>query len=193
MMIILYGLGNNASKYLNTKHNLGRLILENLAKKYQLEFKNGGQYYYVKTSVENEELYFVYSAGFMNESGEPLYKFINYFKLQPQESDLIIILHDDSDQIEQKVKFLPQGGAAGHNGIVSVYKHLPATGFEINQLWRLKIGIRPAENKLKSETFVLTKLSKNDEQSIESISQKTHKNIDLLIKRELAKFQTRLH
>ena len=157
-MLLIYGLGNNHSRYLYTKHNVGRLLIETLVKKVNLTWEMQAKFAYAKTLIVNQAVYFLYSLGYMNESGEVISEFINYFKLKPDDLK-IFLLQDDSDQLETRLKLVNNGGSGGHKGVESVYKHLCFLGISKKSVWKLKIGIRPISNRLRSETFVLTKLS----------------------------------
>ena len=157
-MLLIYGLGNNHSRYLYTKHNVGRLLIETLVRKVNLTWEMQTKFAYVKTLIVNQAVYFLYSLGYMNESGQVISEFINYFKLKPDDLK-IFLLQDDSDQLETRLKLVNNGGSGGHKGVESVYKHLCFLGISKKSVWKLKIGIRPISNRLRSETFVLTKLS----------------------------------
>jgi len=157
-MLLIYGLGNNHSRYLYTKHNVGRLLIETLVKKVNLTWEMQTKFAYAKTLIVNQAVYFLYSLGYMNESGEVISEFINYLKLKPDDLK-IFLLQDDSDQLETRLKLVNNGGSGGHKGVESVYKHLCFLGISKKSVWKLKIGIRPISNRLRSETFVLTKLS----------------------------------
>ena len=157
-MLLIYGLGNNHSRYLYTKHNVGRLLIETLVKKVNLTWEMQAKFAYAKTLIVNQAVYFLYSLGYMNESGQVISEFINYFKLKPDDLK-IFLLQDDSDQLETRLKLVNNGGSGGHKGVESVYKHLCFLGISKKSVWKLKIGIRPISNRLRSETFVLAKLS----------------------------------
>jgi len=157
-MLLIYGLGNNHSRYLYTKHNVGRLLIEMLVKKVNLTWEMQAKFAYAKTLIVNQTVYFLYSLGYMNESGEVISEFINYLKLKPDDLK-IFLLQDDSDQLEARLKLVNNGGSGGHKGVESVYKHLCFLGISKKSVWKLKIGIRPISNRLRSETFVLAKLS----------------------------------
>ncbi len=157
-MLLIYGLGNNHSRYLYTKHNVGRLLIETLVKKVNLTWEMQAKFAYAKTLIVNQAVYFLYSLGYMNESGEVISEFISYFKLKPNDLK-IFLLQDDSDQLETRLKLVNNGGSGGHKGVESVYKHLCFLGISKKSVWKLKIGIRPISNRLRSETFVLAKLS----------------------------------
>ena len=150
--LIMYGLGNNDPKYFNTKHNVGRILLEKIVNAQGLEFTQKNNFNFCRL----ENIYFIYSSGFMNESGLPLANFVNYFKLTDFN---LLIFQDDSDQQSGKIKLLQGGGSAGHHGINSIYKHFGPRKLEF---WRLKLGIRPVNNHLKSENFVLSLVTQED-------------------------------
>lgn len=190
-MIIFYGLGNNASKYLFTKHNIGRIALEQLTSSQNLQFSKNKSYFYTKSKVNDEELVFLYSDGFMNTSGVPLVDFCKYHPV-PENTELVII-HDDSDQKEGCVKLLPKGGSAGHNGIRSIYSEILSTPISINNVWRLKIGIRPEQNTFKSETFVLSKISQIDERTAKTVAQSVEKSLPLIVDGLWSKVQTQIN
>lgn len=173
-MLLIYGLGNNEPKYLQTKHNAGRVLVEKLAKDLNLSFHSQKTY----SVAKNNKLFLVYSNGYMNTSGLPLAQCANYYKLGAETR--VIVSHDDSDQLIGNQKFLPKGGTAGHKGIIDIYKQLPGTQLQIDKLWRLKIGIRPIENKLRSETFVLKSMTDQELQRIDLIADKILNNFSLL-------------
>lgn len=193
-MLLFFGLGNNEAKYLSTKHNIGRLVLEKIVDKLNGKFELSAKVSFYKHVFENDEItYFVHSNGYMNTSGEALASFLKYYKIDTTAPDFkLIILHDDSDQLEQNFKFLPGGGSAGHNGIIDIYKHLPGLSIDINQIWRLKIGIRPPNNKLKSETFVLNRSGENELEFANQLGSKVFDKINLLVDGNFDKFQSHL-
>lgn len=154
MDYIIYGLGNNEKRYLLTKHNIGRIFVEECANILGLNFKEGNllssKLYYTKLNDGEDFYHFLYSADYMNTSGKQLQAYLRYFKI---ENVVVCIVQDDSDIFIQNHKFVKGGGTGGHNGIKSINTELSSIQ-ETNL--RLKIGIRPFDCKLKSETFVLT-------------------------------------
>ncbi len=144
--MIIYGLGNNEPKYLTTRHNVGRIVLEKIIPDSQLTNKQTFMF------AKNGQFHYLLSRGYMNNSGLPLADYVKYFKLLDQ---TLLILQDDSDQVEGNVKVVQGGGSGGHNGISSIYQHLLSTNIDISNVWRIKIGIRPPNNTQKSGEFVL--------------------------------------
>jgi peptidyl-tRNA hydrolase, PTH1 family len=191
-MLIFYGLGNNEAKYLNTKHNVGRVVVEQLAAKLETNFIDSGHgCMFAKTKVGEIEIWLAYSKGYMNISGEPISKLIKYYKLQPEDYQLTII-QDDSDQAINSNKIMPGGGTAGHNGIISSYNHL-ASLIEQKEIWRLKIGIRPVGNKLKSETFVLSPINSIESDNAIKLSQIILDNLRHFKTKNIGKLQNIVH
>ncbi len=192
-MLIIYGLGNNDHKYLQTKHNVGRIVLEDLAKSLRLSWEKRDHFTYTKYRLANNEIFLVYSNGYMNTSGDHLLHFFRFFKIDAASIDALIILHDDSDQQEGLVKLLPAGGSAGHKGVQNIYDRAMSISLNSSLVWRLKIGIRPPQNRLRSETFVLNKLSTQEETSLGILSQTLRVLLSDLEKQNFAKAQNILN
>ena len=200
-MIVFFAVGNNEQKYLQTKHNIGRIALERMASILTLNFNKNSNFYTAKITSSEIDVYLVYSTGYMNNSGQALQSFFNYYKINPKQATTII-LQDDSDQIEGKVKLVLGGGTAGHRGLESIYEHLQIPVIRATRdqqtktkidLWRLKIGIRPAENKLKSETFVLKNISQIDEQTLLKVADYLVQQLPLIASKNLEKVQNYLN
>ena len=178
--MVIYGLGNNTQRYFTTRHNVGRLLLEALSGE---NFTTKDTYLYRRVDPHHHLL----TSGFMNESGLPLVHFTKYFK---PPADTLLILQDDSDQLEGRAKLVKGGGSAGHHGINSIYRHLVATDYDLDSVWRLKIGIRPEGNRLKSETFVLKPNSALITQTLRELATKLQ---DLPAEPDWARLQTVLN
>ncbi|MBC7406345.1 MAG: hypothetical protein H7230_02665 [Candidatus Parcubacteria bacterium] len=183
-MLLIYGLGNNEHKYLKTKHNIGRVVVEQLAVKMGIDFtKKDGIW-----MASRGQIVLTYSNGYMNESGRPLIALINYYK-SITEDLFILIIQDDSDQFITKAKLLPAGGTAGHRGIISINQHLSSLKLVPDQLWRLKIGIRQPLNTSKSETFVMNRISLAEEQKANEITDILFDNLQLISQLKIIKLQ----
>jgi len=191
-MIIVYGLGNNEAKYVATKHNVGRIITEKWAQKNDCLFQPKDGYYYTKSN----DIAFLYSSEYMNTSGKPLSQFLSFFKYSAQNSTLIIV-QDDSDQLEGAVKLVKGGRSAGHKGIDDVYRHVASFGFGPADIWRLKIGIRPEQKEgqpwVRSETFVLLPISEIDKKTCLHLSDQLFNHQKQVIEANYSYLQNRLN
>ncbi len=191
MVTIIYGLGNNELKFLDTKHNVGRIVTDLLVKNLNINYKTNDSYSWAK--ISDKQIYFLRTNGYMNNSGEPLASFINYFKLNKSSQINLLVFHDDSDQHEGNLKFSVGGRSAGNKGVDSIYKHLPKLGLLPENVWRLKIGIRPNENRSKSATFVLKKINQKELNYLIKVSDYIKGNWSLLEDFQPEKLQNHLN
>ena len=166
-MNIIYGLGNPGQKYSLTKHNVGWIILETILQKSGLKWEtcSGG---FVAKTLSGTLLF--KSAEFMNLSGQSFHRFTSYKKLNLREAQILVI-QDDSDQFVGSAKLSLGGGSAGHRGIEDIYRHSLSLGLNIDGFWRLKVGIRPLDNRLKSETFVLKNIGPIEEKTLAELGE----------------------
>jgi PTH1 family peptidyl-tRNA hydrolase len=154
---LIIGLGNPVKEYENTYHNIGLLALNYIAKKFKLNVKDkkSEKYFdYLKLNLNQKTYYLIFPKTYMNASGLALKEAIKKFKVLPQN---ILILQDESDLNIGKFKYAFKSGSAGHHGIESIINLCKS-----NEFWRLRIGIRPKESKLKAEKFVLKKIGQED-------------------------------
>jgi peptidyl-tRNA hydrolase, PTH1 family len=169
-MLIIYGLGNPDFKYSNTKHNIGQLIVEKLSAGSQETWKKQTKFKSCKLHTERNQVDLLLTSDYMNTSGNGLNAYWQYYKHTPD--DILLIIQDDSDQIEGNWKLTKGGGSGGHKGIADVYKTAPGIELTADHIMRLKIGIRPEMNKAKSQTFVLSPISQIDQESINTLTQR---------------------
>jgi PTH1 family peptidyl-tRNA hydrolase len=143
------GLGNPGKDYEKTYHNAGFLALQYLARGAEKKWKKGAaNWEYLKTG----EKILVRPLTFMNNSGQAVKSALAYFKAPPED---LLVVHDDSDLPLGKFKLAFGRGSAGHKGVESIQKAL-----QTKDLWRLRLGIRPATAKrAKAADFVLKKVS----------------------------------
>lgn len=155
MVKMIVGLGNPGSKYHETRHNVGFMLVDRLAKRENATFSHDNifQADIANTFIDGQKVYFVKPTTFMNESGKAVHALLAYYGLD--ERDLLVV-YDDLDMVAGKIRFRQKGSAGGHNGIKSIIAHLKTQDFD-----RIKIGVgRPKPGK----TVVHHVLSKFDEE-----------------------------
>ena len=133
--IYLIGLGNPGKKYSKSRHNIGFLLLENLAKKYNSNFLLKEK---LKSSCSeftiNESTYKIFLPNtFMNNSGDAVRAIIDWYKINLNQ---IFIIVDDKDLPLGKIRFRKKGSSGGHNGLKSIIEKLQTENFN-----RIRIGI----------------------------------------------------
>lgn len=137
-MKMIVGLGNPGKKYEQTKHNVGFMTVDRLAKEKGATFKsNAFQAEVADFFVNGEKILLVKPQTFMNESGRAVGPLMTYFGVCPEE---LVVVYDDLDLALGKIRLRQKGSAGGHNGMKSIIAHLNSSVFD-----RIKIGIdRPA-------------------------------------------------
>lgn len=161
MAKMIIGLGNPGDKYVNTRHNIGFMLVDRLASEAGVNLSEDKIF---KAEVgttfwQGEKIFLVKPTTFMNKSGEAVHALLTYFGLDLSN---ILIIYDDLDMAVGKIRFRQKGSAGGHNGIRSIIKHLGTQDFD-----RIKIGIgRPREG-VPVHHHVLTRFEADDAIEIE--------------------------
>lgn len=153
-MKLIFGLGNPGKKYLFTRHNLGFLTIDHYLNDLGVSAdKKKYNSFYAKTPVFGQNAIFVKPQTFMNRSGVAVAPFLRNFKSQP---DDIIVIHDDVDIEEGKIRIKRGGGDGGQKGLRSI---ITETGGFADFL-RIRIGIGRPPEQLEVSDYVLKKASK---------------------------------
>lgn len=126
---LIVGLGNPGKKYEKTRHNVGFMILDALAEKFDVAFELKKNLEATVSEIPGAIL--AKPLTFMNESGRAVARLINFYKISL--SDLLVT-HDEIDLPLGEIK-ISNGGSAGHKGVESIIKGVGG-GFT-----RLRIGI----------------------------------------------------
>lgn len=154
-MKLVVGLGNPGKEYEKTRHNIGFMSLDNFLKEVSWKKKFNGLLF--EQNINNEKFLFFKPMSYMNLSGLPIAKIVNFYNIA---ADDILIIHDDLDLSIGKMKLKKGGKSGGHNGIKSIEQALKTNNFN-----RLKIGIGRDQQMLVSD-YVLSKFPKHDLEKI---------------------------
>ncbi|MBM7635154.1 aminoacyl-tRNA hydrolase [Geomicrobium sediminis] len=160
-MKVIVGLGNPGRKYTKTRHNVGFMAIDDLAKSWGEKLKKHTNFRAEYTEVirDGEKLILLKPLTFMNLSGESVRAVANYYDL---DSEDILVVYDDLDLPAGTVKYRKSGGHGGHNGIRSLIDQLGTKQFN-----RARIGIdRPPEGKAVVD-YVLSKFDKREMDAIQ--------------------------
>ena len=172
--MIIVGLGNPGEQYVNTKHNAGYWVLDQLANEFNLKFKLGkGEYMHAK----NSDMSLVKPIGYMNNSGVALKHYIDYFNIDISK---ILIVYDDADLPLGSIKFKSKGSSGGQKGIESIIYHL-----KNDQFLRLKIGISTGKNQQSLSSYVLSPFKNKEKDIVESVIIESVEAIKFLINNDI--------
>ena len=138
-MRFVAGLGNPGSKYENTRHNAGFLVVDELARRWgaSLSMDRFGNQSGAGL-LKSTKTHFAKPQKFMNRSGGPLQSLLSYYDGSVDE---LVVVHDEVDLPFGTIKIKSGGGHGGHNGLRDIHKHMGS-----NAYLRVRFGVgRPPE------------------------------------------------
>ena len=161
---IIVGLGNPGAKYIGTRHNIGFMVVDELAGrcKSSLTLEKWDSLS-LRVSIFGAKVCLVKPLTYMNVSGKAVARFVDFYKTPLHR---LLVVHDDIDMKPGRIKLICGGGSGGHNGVRSLVQHLGG-----NDFFRLKIGIgRPGQGSIHSdmpvEHYVLAQLSGEERETL---------------------------
>jgi PTH1 family peptidyl-tRNA hydrolase len=158
-MKIIVGLGNPGKEYKNTRHNIGYMVLEELASRYSIE-KQESKFDAIigQLRIKGEKVLLVKPLTFMNLSGQSVQPLVHWHKLEL--TDLMVV-YDDMDLPLGTIRIRAGGGNGGHNGMKSIAARLATQEFS-----RVRIGIgRPEERE--AVDWVLSRFAAGEKEQVE--------------------------
>ncbi len=152
-MWIVAGLGNPGRRYAKTRHNLGFMVVDEIAERHGIELREKNLYLTGKGSIEDKDVVLVEPLTFMNRSGLAVKDAMRRNNAEP---GTLVIIHDDIDMETGRLKIRKRGSSGGHRGIGSVIESIGTTEFI-----RVKIGVGREEG-VAAEDYVLGKFRKDE-------------------------------
>lgn len=179
-MWVIVGLGNPGPAYDQTRHNVGFMVVERLARRWDLAFS--GRRFESRVAdgrVGDERVVLLQPHTFMNESGRAVRAALDWFKLSPER---LIVVYDDLDLPLGKVRLRAKGSSGGHNGVKSVLAHVGTESFG-----RVKIGIgRPPEGQ-DVVGYVLSRFSPEERPVVEGSCDRAADLIEIAVREGFAR------
>lgn len=148
-MKLIVGLGNPGSQYARTRHNIGFMIIDEIALSRSASWKldKKMQAEVAEFNFEGEKVILAKPQTFMNSSGESIQKIMQFYKINPSD---VWVVFDDVDVPFGKLKLRQEGSAGGHNGVKSTIAHIG------QDFIRVRIGISLNDRNVEpSEVYVL--------------------------------------
>lgn len=149
-MILIVGLGNLPPKYAGTRHNVGWMVVDELANRLteRGDFSAKEQRLERIGTLAGQRVVLVKPTPFMNLSGPGVAAAAAYYKTELKD---IYVVFDDVSVNLGRWRFRPAGSAGGHNGMESLLAHLGGGEFP-----RWRVGIGPVEEETDLSHFVLS-------------------------------------
>ena len=185
MVWLVVGLGNPGAEYKNTRHNIGHMVVDELARVNSLTWSSHKARadvvaYKLGVGLDAPGLVLAKSHSYMNESGGPIKALCNFYKI---EKENLIVIHDELDIPFNSIRIKQGGGDNGHNGLKSTTSALGA------DYYRIRMGIgRPAGEQDPAD-FVLKNFSSAEKSELQDFISRGGDAIEYLIKNGLTAAQ----
>ena len=164
MKYLIVGLGNIGPEYAETRHNIGFMVLDYLAKKYESSFDVGRHAFVTEIKTKGRTFVLVKPTTYMNLSGKAVGHYLNSLKLSP---DQMLVITDDIALPFGKIRIRAKGSPGGHNGL----KHIEQTLGHSNYP-RLRFGVGDTFSKGKQVDYVLSTFSTDEQIELQTLIEK---------------------
>jgi len=159
---LIVGLGNPGLAYRHNRHNIGFMVADVLAQKLEIPLKRVKFKAQIGNGkIEGIPVIIAKPLTYMNNSGEAVAPLVHYFKV-PLER--LLVIHDDMDLPLGTLRMRPNGGSAGHNGMLSIFDKLGT-----NAIPRLRVGIGRPPGRMDPADYVLQDFSKSEEELLNMV------------------------
>ena len=132
---LIAGLGNPGREYAETRHNLGFMLVERLAKQWRgnWSLESKFQARVAKVEWEGRKILLAQPQTYMNASGESVGAMSRFYQLPPAQTLVVV---DDADLAVGQIRLRGEGSSGGHHGLESIEQHLATQAFP-----RLRLGV----------------------------------------------------
>jgi len=186
-MLLLVGLGNPGPKYAFNRHNIGFMAVDAIVRRHSFSpERQRFQSLTCEGTLGGEKVLAMKPMTYMNESGRAVGEAVRFFKLEPQD---VVVIHDELDLPEGKLRIKTGGGAGGHNGIKSIISHIG------ENFRRIRLGIGHPGTKEREQVLnaVLGDFSKAEMKWLEPLLDTIVAEAPLLGEGRFNSFANRVH
>lgn len=161
-MILVTGLGNPGKEYSSSKHNVGFIVVDEIAKRLGISLKKKGfKSLLAEAFLEEKKLILLKPQTYMNLSGDAVSDVMEFFKIPSKD---VIVVHDEIDLPLGSIRIKTGGGSAGHKGVQSIINCLGHSGFA-----RVRVGIGKPIQKSEIVGHVLSGFEKDGKKIMEDV------------------------
>jgi PTH1 family peptidyl-tRNA hydrolase len=152
---LLVGFGNPGREYINTRHNIGFMLIDRLAVRLNAHgMKLQSKAIVMSALYEERKVILAKPQTYMNLSGQSVQGLLHFYKLPPEN---LLVAHDDLDLPIGTLRIRPAGGPGGQRGMASTIEQLGTKEFP-----RLRLGIGRPPGRMDPKDYVLQDFSKDD-------------------------------
>jgi len=189
MLWLVVGLGNPGPTYAGHRHNVGFLVVDELAR------RGGGRFGPTKgiraetadvrvgpPGADSHRLVLARSRTYMNETGGPVSGLLSYFKLEPA---ALVVVHDELDIDPGQLRVKLGGGDNGHNGLKSIRRSIGTGDF-----YRVRIGVGRPPGRQDPADFLLSNFPSSARTDVEIEVQRAADAVESLVEQGLERTQS---
>ncbi|MBA3338566.1 MAG: aminoacyl-tRNA hydrolase [Geodermatophilaceae bacterium] len=187
--VVVLGLGNPGPDYAGNRHNVGAMVVAEIAAEQGVSLKRGpsrlARVVCAPTRLAGARVLLARLTTYMNESGQAVRPLLDYFKAEPA---TLIVVHDELDLPFGAVRIKQGGGDNGHNGLRSITASLTTPDYV-----RIRIGIGRPVGRQSPADFVLRDYSSSERAELPAILDQAARAVTLILERGLVAAQNELH
>ncbi|MBI9112395.1 aminoacyl-tRNA hydrolase [Maridesulfovibrio ferrireducens] len=179
---LIAGLGNPGLEYAMTRHNVGFMAVDALAEmaasRKSMRFKNlgsSGNYELFSVNIAGNNILVTKPLTYMNLSGNAVASICGKFSISIKD---VIVIHDELDLPQGKMKFKRGGGNNGHRGLQSIQDVMKSPDF-----LRIRIGVGRPEFSSQVKDYVLEQFSQKELKLVHQMTDAVIKGLDLFFRR----------
>lgn len=187
-MWLVVGLGNPGPGYAGNRHNVGQMVLAELADRMRAPFKSHRANAAVaegRTGSDAPRLILAKPNTFMNVSGGPVAALLRFYKVQPEN---LIVVHDELDIPFDSIKLKIGGGHGGHNGVRDIAAAIGTPDFV-----RVRVGIGRPPGRQPAADFVLRDFGTDERKVLPNFLSDAADAVELVASTGLIAAQLRFH
>ena len=190
MTWLVVGLGNPGDEYAATRHNVGQMVIDHLAKRHNVKLSSHKSRtdiaaYKLGVGVDAHSIILAQSKSYMNESGGPIKALASFYSVEPAN---IIVLHDELDIPYAAIRAKVAGGDNGHNGLKSL-----TSSFGTADYFRVRLGIGRPMGQQDPGDFVLKQFSKEEKKDLDEFIDRGADVVECLIEKGLEFTQSKFN
>ncbi|YCH09818.1 aminoacyl-tRNA hydrolase [Arthrobacter sp. alpha11c] len=185
---LIVGLGNPGSEYSNNRHNVGQMVLDELASRMGGKFKTHkarAQVVEGRLGIGGPRVVLAKPMTYMNVSGGPVAGLSKFFDIAP---DHVIAVHDEIDIPFNTVKLKIGGGEGGHNGLRDISKALAT-----KEYLRVRVGVGRPPGRMDTADFVLRDFATAEKKELPFLLDEAADAVELLMNEGLLAAQQKHH
>lgn len=172
-MKLIVGLGNPGQEYSSTKHNVGFMVVDELARRWGITNWKSRHEALLGEYRGKEQVLLVKPQTYMNLSGTAVGELARWYKIDTKD---ILVIFDDMDLPTGKLRLRVKGSSGGHRGIESLLVHLGKEEFP-----RIRIGIGRPPTGWKVVDYVLSRFTEEEKPLLEESLKKAGDAVEYML------------